>query len=271
MAKGRLCRKWGEAQGQYYAMHPDLRTKKWCTSQIWMRRMIGALLDMSLAMWKNRCDCLHGHSKSEQAVKRKEKIKDKIFWWYNNRRSIPESGQYLFRIEETKFIESRSPQYLEKWIDTVEAMKTQATTIMDSIIRVPHNTAHSDSNSVDTRSTSGLDDYLVDINDGIDLEDTMADAGCCIDMEYAQEEGSIHHISQDSLVAAHDEDDDTDDGLQVVRDEVVEESSRVETTVETRVNNGKELCEGNKVVRDGTGKHGSLAVPLARKPPWNHT
>ena len=84
VAKGRLCRKWGEAHGRYYNMHPDLRTQKWCTSQIWMRRMIGALLDMSLAMWKNRCDCLHGHSKSEQAAKRKEKIKDKIFWWYNN-------------------------------------------------------------------------------------------------------------------------------------------------------------------------------------------
>ena len=44
VAKGRLSKKWGTAQGFYYQMHPELKTKRWCTPQKWMKNIIRALV-----------------------------------------------------------------------------------------------------------------------------------------------------------------------------------------------------------------------------------
>ena len=50
VAKGRLSKKWGEVQGIYYQLHPDLKSKRWCTTQKWMKSMIRAFVEMSLHM-----------------------------------------------------------------------------------------------------------------------------------------------------------------------------------------------------------------------------
>ena len=34
--------------------------------------MVESLVNMMLAMWTNRCKCVHGHTKEEQQVRRKE-------------------------------------------------------------------------------------------------------------------------------------------------------------------------------------------------------
>ena len=60
VAQGRLSKTWGEAQGVYYKMNPELRSKKYLSPLNWTKVMIGALIDMSLTMWKNRCGSLYG-------------------------------------------------------------------------------------------------------------------------------------------------------------------------------------------------------------------
>ena len=72
VAKGRLCKKWGEAQGEFYRLHPELRLRKWCSSFTWTKKMMAALLTMSLQMWKDRCECLHGRTGKEKNGKAEE-------------------------------------------------------------------------------------------------------------------------------------------------------------------------------------------------------
>ena len=90
VAQGRLSKKWGEAQGVYYAMNPSLKGKKYFTPLAWTKTMVGALLDMSLTMWKNRCDSLHGKTKGEQVQKKRNKLRKQIERCYRNFRQIPE-------------------------------------------------------------------------------------------------------------------------------------------------------------------------------------
>ena len=52
VAKGRLCKSWGKAQGQFYSMHPDLQGKRWCSATLWTQPMIKALVNMSLQMFE---------------------------------------------------------------------------------------------------------------------------------------------------------------------------------------------------------------------------
>ena len=73
LAQGRFSKLLGEAQGLYYQMNPDLKVKKHLTGLNWAKVMIGALIDMSLAMWNNRCDSLHGKSEEEKVQKKKDK------------------------------------------------------------------------------------------------------------------------------------------------------------------------------------------------------
>ena len=177
VAKGRLCKRWGVAQELFYQMHPDLRHKRWCTSAQWMKRMVGALLDMSLQMWKNRCDCLHGQSKQEQIKKRKAKLQKRVEWWYRHRHIVPEAGQYLFRTQWEQLCRARSPYYLEKWLETVECRRTQAMNELPGNYGM--NTAEKDSQSDATMDTAALDEYLIDVNNGMDMDGAMAEAGYC--------------------------------------------------------------------------------------------
>ena len=85
LAKGRICIKWGIAQEVFYKMHPDFKKKKYCTVFIWTKRMVQALIEMSLNMWKNRCKCLHGHTKAEQTNIKRQQLLKKVKWCYRNR------------------------------------------------------------------------------------------------------------------------------------------------------------------------------------------
>ena len=97
VAQGRLSKKWGKAQGMYYYANPDLRGKKYYTALHWTKSMISALCDMSLAMWKNRCDSLHGRTKKEQLQKRRDKLKSKLEWCYRHQRLIPTQYHQMFQ------------------------------------------------------------------------------------------------------------------------------------------------------------------------------
>ena len=95
-------------------------------SQKWMKSRIKAIVEMTLQMWENRRDCLHGHTTQQQMAKRKAKLKGRVEWWFLNRHLVPETSQYLFRIGEEQLYEKRSSYYLERWLETLECMKIQA-------------------------------------------------------------------------------------------------------------------------------------------------
>ena len=129
---------------------------------------------MSLNMWKNRCKCLHGHTTTEQTMINRQKLMRKIKWCYRNKNNIPEQQQHIFSIDMEKLCKSKSPFYLQSWIKTFEAFQQHARrecgwTSEDEKMQ--------DSQSDYTCDTRDLDEYLLDINDGMDMDNSMADAG----------------------------------------------------------------------------------------------
>ena len=88
--------------------------------------MIGALVDMSLAMWKNRCDSLHGRTKEEIIKKKKEKLRDKLKWCYRNSHKNPERHHNLFKMDVDTLCKATSLYYLQQWIGTFQAHSDQA-------------------------------------------------------------------------------------------------------------------------------------------------
>ena len=135
--------------------------------------MIKALVEMTRQMWKNRCDCLHGHTTQQQMAKRKAKLKEQVEWWFLNRHLVPEISQYLFRIGQEILYEKRSPYYIEKWIDTLECIKIQA--VNDIPVMLVPTTRDEDTEG--TWSSHELEEYLVDVNNGMEIEGAMAEAG----------------------------------------------------------------------------------------------
>ena len=109
VAQGRLSKKWGEAQGKYYYAKPDLQSRKDCSVLNWMKTMISALCDMSLTMWKNRCDSLHGRTQEETVQKRRNKLRKKIEWCFCNQRLIPVKHHRIFQIDVETLCTKRSP------------------------------------------------------------------------------------------------------------------------------------------------------------------
>ena len=69
--KGRVSKKWGEAQTLYYQMNPDTKKKPYFNHKARSKAAIKALLNMSLGMWNDRCKVLHGKTTDE---------KNKIKW-----------------------------------------------------------------------------------------------------------------------------------------------------------------------------------------------
>ena len=129
---------------------------------------------MSLNMWKNRCKCLHGHTTTEQTMINQQKLMRKIKWCYRNKNNIPEQQQHIFSIDMETLCKSKSPFYLQSWIKTFEAFQQHARrecgwTSEDEKMQ--------DSQSDYTCDTRDLDEYLLDINDGMDMDNSMADAG----------------------------------------------------------------------------------------------
>ena len=105
---------------------------------------------------------------------KKDKLKGKLEWCYNNSHKIPEQYHVLFRKDIDTLCQSRSPYYLEQWIGTFQAYLDQAlrerTRVSDS---------GDDMESKGTFDTEDVDkdEYWVDVNDRMDIEDQMAFEG----------------------------------------------------------------------------------------------
>ena len=105
---------------------------------------------------------------------KRQKLMRKIKWCYRNKNNIPEQQQHIFSIGMEKLCKSKSPFYLQSWIKTFEAFQQHARrecgwTSEDEKMQ--------DSQSDYTCDTRDLDEYLLDINDGMDMDNSMADAG----------------------------------------------------------------------------------------------
>ena len=72
--KGRLSKKWGEAQNMYYQINLDTKREKYFNQKAWAKVTIKTFIDTSLGMWDDRCKVLHGRKVDEKREIKWEKI-----------------------------------------------------------------------------------------------------------------------------------------------------------------------------------------------------
>ena len=66
--KGRISKKWAEAQGIYYADNPDTRQVMSFSPSLWASKTIQILIEMALDLWGTRNKQLHGITPAEERL-----------------------------------------------------------------------------------------------------------------------------------------------------------------------------------------------------------
>ena len=157
---------------------------------------------------------------------------------------------------------SRSPYYIEKWVDTLECMKLQAAKDIPDI-RVP-NTREEDSDG--TWSSQALEEYLVDVNNGMDIEGAMAEAGITT--------GNIEGGAEGDRDENQSIEGSTPWEVEFDENERVDISTTQPQVMELSLAHGKGSESGTRPPprsnQSGKGKHGYLAFPMDKKPPWDN-
>ena len=169
LLKGRLSKKWGEAQEKFYRQHPDTRTSKHHTGLGWTIKMIQIITTMSLAMWANCCGCLHGHDVKEKNAKEKEKIQITVQKCYQKCRTLPSTYKYMFSIPVSELIKNRSISYIQSWIQSFYSIQLQCAREKNKGVEVSQ--GWSDEESISTVDTADLDDYLIETDSKQSSED----------------------------------------------------------------------------------------------------
>ena len=155
--KWRLSRKWGEAHNLYYQMNPDTKDKTYFNQKVWSKAAIKASLDMSLGMWDNRCNVLHGRTEDEKRKIKQDKILGKAQQCYNQQDRVLEHDIHVFT-GEMETLENSGTLYLEKWIASYKVAASQKTQLERQLERqggLGAGIVHSDHPVSITASTHG--------------------------------------------------------------------------------------------------------------------
>ena len=118
-------------------------------------------------------------------------------------------------------------------------------------------------------SSHELEEYLVDVNNGMDIDGVMAHAGTKAGSIGSSESNEVGERDEDSLAAGC-----------VPLEVEFDENERVDisrTGSQEMVRPKNQCRESGSGMRhpprgnnSGKGKHGYLAFPLAKKPPWDN-
>ena len=113
--------KWAQAQEIYYQDNPDTRDANFYSGQLWAKRIIGQLIEMSLQLWDARNKELHGATPEEQRqMQRVRTIQVVTQKFREGNRQLREEFSHLYR-EPCNVLCDRSTLQLLKWIETFNA------------------------------------------------------------------------------------------------------------------------------------------------------
>ena len=133
---------------------------------------------MLLEMWANRCGCLHGNTKAEKKLRRREQIQKTVRRCYGRRSEILLEHQDIFDQPVEEMVRKRNPHYLLAWVNMFYALVL----LSDRRNRSSTGPDQDDGESVGTFDTwyeeEEFEEYLVDATDGMDREwDILGNVG----------------------------------------------------------------------------------------------
>ena len=71
--------------------------------------MVKEVTTMMLAMWANRCGCLHGHTMADKKMKRRERIGTTVRRCYGRRGEVMMEHQDIFNQPVEEMVKTGSP------------------------------------------------------------------------------------------------------------------------------------------------------------------
>ena len=117
---------------------------------------------------------MYERSEAEKVQKQRNKLRKQIERCFLNYQQIPEKHHYLFKPGVEKLCTTRTPHYLQRCIETFKCHvdQTRRETFGTFVLT-------DDEKSMGTFDTEDkdTDEYLIDINDGMDILEVMADRG----------------------------------------------------------------------------------------------
>ena len=84
-----------------------------------MSKTVGSFIDLTLGLWTERCNILHGENVAEVKQKKKEKMVERVSLRYEAMETVTPAAQYLFKNDVAEMCK-KSTQYLGKWLETLE-------------------------------------------------------------------------------------------------------------------------------------------------------
>ena len=76
--KGRISKLWGKVQALYYENNILLHDSKQYLESGWMSETVGSFIDLTLGLWTERYNILHGSDITEFKQKKKEKMVERV-------------------------------------------------------------------------------------------------------------------------------------------------------------------------------------------------
>ena len=114
--KGRMSKKWGQAQQKRYSSNPTTANKKCYNKSSWAKGTIKSLITFSLDLWNWRCTILHGQENIDKNTKKKDKLKLQIQRHYAHKELIDASQQHIFQEPVDQLCPTKLLHYLQTWI-----------------------------------------------------------------------------------------------------------------------------------------------------------
>ena len=155
---------------------------------------------MTLAMWKNRCGCLHGHNEEEVRRLKKETLTYTITQCYLRRQEIPPDYQTMFKYPYYQLIKKYSFTYLKAWIARFHSIILHKQLVTKRATEhISHeNTAVSDTSTISSFDSLDRQEYMVEEDAGTDGgSDTTQESGGEADISQAgeiQNETGVQHM-----------------------------------------------------------------------------
>ena len=119
--RGRLSKKWGEAQHSYYNERYETSHM---TGEAWTTKVITALWEYALAIWKERNEAYHGADEHESRLKRSDDLNDLIVRSYSLDQYHPAVAYtHLFK-KSLEDILKTSDESRRSWLRSVDAALT---------------------------------------------------------------------------------------------------------------------------------------------------
>ena len=86
----------------FYKNSPETRGKLYFSAKLWAAATVTSFIDLSLNLWNDRCDTMHGIDEEDAKRIAKDKVVKRVAEIYGNKEEMEKEYSHLFKETESK-------------------------------------------------------------------------------------------------------------------------------------------------------------------------